>query len=165
MQSPGVDVDGQCSSDQVEFDAAEGGDELARFRCETIQGALGGSWVEVAGDVDLTSAPRLERALQTASESARLVVLDLRDVDFLDCSGVHVIVKAAGRLRREGHRLIVLRGPTHVDRVFALTAADGALEFLDVHAAAPAIRELLRLATGPDDRSLHLVEAPSANGG
>ena len=70
-----------------------------------------------------------------------------------------MVVRASGRLRREGRRLIVLRGPAQVDRVFALTATDGELEFLDVDAAAPAVRKLLRLATDPDDQSLHLVEA------
>jgi anti-anti-sigma factor len=159
VQTPGVDVDGQRSSDQTQFDAAERSDGLPRFRCETIQGGLGGSWVEVAGDLDLRSAPRLEREVLKASATARLVVLDLRDLHLIDCTGVHVVVRASGRLRREGRRLIVLRGPAQVDRVFALTATDGELEFLDVDAAAPAVRKLLRLATDPDDRSLHLVEA------
>jgi anti-anti-sigma factor len=153
-------MDGQRSSDQLKFDAAASSDELPRFRCETIQGGLGGSWLEVAGDLDLRSAPRLEQELLRASATARLLVLDLRELDFIDCTGVHVVVRASGRLRREGRRLIVLRGPAQVDRVFVLTATEGELEFLDVDAAAPAVRKLLRLATGPADRSLHLVQAP-----
>lgn len=151
-------MDRQRSSDQARLEAAaEPSDEPAGFRCETIHGALGGSWVQVAGDLDLRSAPRLEEQLLAASATARLVVLDLRDLDFIDCSGVHVVVRAARRLRRGGHRLIVLRGPARVDRVFALTATEGELEFLDVDAAGPAVRKLSRWATGPENRRLHLV--------
>ena len=56
-----------------------------------------------------------------AQLQARLVALDLRDVAFMDCSGVHMIVDATLHIRRTGRRLVLLRGPPSVDRVFAQT--------------------------------------------
>jgi anti-anti-sigma factor len=92
---------------------------LRPFVCSSSLGSLDSEWVHVAGALDIATTPQLERSL---SEShARLVVLDLRDLGFMDCSGVHTIVNASIRARREGRRLVLVRGIPHVDRVFALT--------------------------------------------
>ena len=55
-------------------------------------------------------------------------MLDLRELAFMDCAGMRVIVDAAERARRDGRRLIVLRGPAQVDRVFTLTGTADVLE-------------------------------------
>jgi anti-anti-sigma factor len=49
------------------------------------------------------------------------VVLDLRELCFIDSSGVHVILDAARASRRNAGRLRIVRGPTPVDRVLTLT--------------------------------------------
>ena len=41
---------------------------------------------------------------------AQLVVLDLRELAFMDSSGVHAIVNASIRARQVGRRLVLLRG-------------------------------------------------------
>ena len=45
----------------------------------------------------LATSPQLERTLDESA--ARLVVLDMRDLGFMDCSGVHAIVEASHRAR------------------------------------------------------------------
>jgi anti-anti-sigma factor len=63
--------------------------------------------------LDLAAVPQLVRTLRQTQLSARLVVLDLRDLELMDGSGVHVIVNASIRARRLGGRLVLLRvGPT-----------------------------------------------------
>jgi anti-anti-sigma factor len=62
------------------------------FVCAHASVGLDAAWVEVAGELDIATTPQLERTLREAQSSARLVVLDLRNVTFMDCSGVHVIV-------------------------------------------------------------------------
>jgi hypothetical protein len=52
-------------------------------------GALDATWVQVAGALDLAATPQLARTLRDCQSQARLVVLDLRELAFMDCSGAH----------------------------------------------------------------------------
>jgi anti-anti-sigma regulatory factor len=47
--------------------------------------------------LDLAAVPQLVRTLRQAQLKARLVVLDLRELQLMDSSGVHVIVNASIR--------------------------------------------------------------------
>jgi anti-sigma B factor antagonist len=116
------------------------------FVCSHTNVGLDAAWVHVAGELDIATAPRLERTLREAQSQTRLVALDLRDVSFVDCSGVHVIVDATLHARRIGHRLILLRGPPNVDRMFALTGTADEVELADVDPREPSVQVLRELA-------------------
>lgn len=94
------------------------------------------AWVTVAGELDVATAPALAQTLNEAQHPARLVVLDLREVAFLDSSSVHAIVDESKSARLAGHRLVVLRAPTTIDRIFGLTGACDDLEMVDQHPTA-----------------------------
>lgn len=102
------------------------------FECSWTDGGVGAAWVHVVGELDSASAPQLERALRGSQARAPLVVLDLRELAFMDSSGVHVIVDASIRAREADRRLVVLRGPPNVDRVFALTGTSEVVEIAEV---------------------------------
>jgi anti-anti-sigma factor len=72
-------------------------------------GGADAAWVRVTGRLDLAAVPQLVRTLRQTQLRARLVVLDLRELQLLDSSGVHVIVNASIRARRLGGRLVLLR--------------------------------------------------------
>ena len=55
---------------------------------------------------------------------ARLLVLDLRELTFIDSSGVHAIVDACVRAERARCRVAVIEGAPQVRRVFRLTGLD-----------------------------------------
>jgi anti-anti-sigma regulatory factor len=57
-----------------------------------------------------------------------------------------VIVDASRRARQVGCRLVLLRGPPNVDRVFALTGHTDAVEIADVDPGAPPVQALRQLA-------------------
>jgi hypothetical protein len=59
---------------------------------------------------------------------ARLIVVDLRELEFMDCSGLRVVWAAH---RREGERLVLVRGPDHVQRVFEISGLVTLLRFVD----------------------------------
>jgi anti-anti-sigma factor len=94
--------------------------------------AVGTQFVHVAfaGELDVAAEARAEAALRSAeSQTDGTVVVDLSGLRFVDSCGVHLLSAAARRLRG---RLIVLRGPAHVQRVFELTeAAYVAVPFAD----------------------------------
>jgi anti-sigma B factor antagonist len=85
----------------------------------------------LAGDLDLASAPELERSLSALQGGGRPVLLDLREVSFMDSSGLRVILGADARARSSGSRLLLVPGPPGVQRVFQLTLLDRRLEFVD----------------------------------
>jgi anti-anti-sigma factor len=103
------------------------------------------AWLHLAGGLDLAAIPQLKRALGERRLRAWLVVLDLRGLASTDSAGARAIVEAAGRARRAGRRLIALRGPADVDRVFDLTPTDGEVEMFDLDPGCPAVLVLLDL--------------------
>lgn len=103
-----------------------------QFTCTLKAGERGRAVVRVAGELDIASAPQLDEALHRAGLRARLTVLDLRELTFMDSSGVRVIVRAAERAHRAKHRLTVLRGPSQIDRILTLTGAWNLLDTVDL---------------------------------
>jgi anti-anti-sigma factor len=84
-----------------------------------LSGAPG---VLVRGDVDIDTAPRLTDALDEAIRGTRGVfVLDLREVTFLDSSGINVLVRARALLGRAARELVVICPPGPARRTFELT--------------------------------------------
>ena len=102
------------------------------FVCSSSEGGLDAAWVHVAGALDIATTPQLVRTLRESQSHAQLVVLDLRELAFMDCSGVHAIVDASSWARRAGRQLVLLRGPAHVDRLFSLTGNSDAVDVADV---------------------------------
>jgi anti-sigma B factor antagonist len=73
-------------------------------------------------------------------------VLDLRDLTFIDSSGMRVIVDASLRARRAERELILVRGPSHVDRVFRLIENSNGLEIRDLDPLEPPVQVLPQVA-------------------
>ena len=116
------------------------------FGCSWTGGGPDGAWVHVVGELDIATTPQLERSLRDAQLEARLVVLDLRELAFMDCSGLHAIVNAGIRARQGARRLLVLRGPPNVDRVFTLAGCRDDVEINDLDPVDPPVQALLQLA-------------------
>jgi len=88
--------------------------------------------VAVAGELDIATAAPVEQALQRAEATdARSVIFDLSRLDFMDASGVALLVRANARSRADSNRLIVMRPPRHVMRVLVLSAIAHTLPFAD----------------------------------
>ncbi len=83
-----------------------------------------GRWtvLEVKGEVDLFTAPKLkERAIDVIDEGTTALALDLRGVDFMDSTGLGVLIGTLRRLsERDGQLLLVAPQPA-VLRVLTVT--------------------------------------------
>jgi anti-anti-sigma factor len=78
--------------------------------------------VVVRGEVDIGSAAQLEAVLdEVIDKGARLVVLELEHVDFLDSSGLRVILSAADELRDRDGSLVIGGASTAVLSVLEIT--------------------------------------------
>jgi anti-anti-sigma factor len=93
--------------------------------------------LSVSGELDIATAPQLDHALGCAQADAALVILDLRELEFMDSSGANLIAAASGRARQASDRLVVVRGPVQVERIFALVGVDRQLELVDHPPATP----------------------------
>jgi anti-anti-sigma factor len=100
----------------------------APFACSRTSAGRNAVWVHLAGELDIATTPQLERTLHDPQSPAELVLHDLREVAFMDTSDVHTIVSAGIHARRVGRRLILLRGPPDVDRIFALAGSSDDVE-------------------------------------
>jgi anti-anti-sigma factor len=83
------------------------------------------------GELDLAHAYTFDEELRTV-EATRpsTVVIDLRELTFLDSCGLARLLAARRRARRLGHRLLLVRGSATVQRLFALAAVDEAFEMV-----------------------------------
>jgi anti-sigma B factor antagonist len=122
------------------------GDPPVRFACVVRDSGLDVAWLRVVGELDIATAPELKQALRRADVRSRRVVLDLRGLTFMDSSGAHVIVDASIRASAAGNRLVLVRGPSQVDRLLALSKLIDVLEIVDLQPAQPPVQALVELA-------------------
>jgi len=95
--------------------------------------------LSLSGELDISSAPRVEEELtRVEADAPPVLVLDLRGLAFMDSTGLRLIVSADARAREQGRRLAVVRGPEAVQRIFRVTRLDERLDMVDDPAAATA---------------------------
>lgn len=98
--------------------------------------------VTAQGELDLATAGRLEEALLTAEVGSRHgVLLDLCGVDFIDSTGLRVVLGSIRRLTEEARSLTVACPDGPVRRLFQLTALTGQF---DLHASREAALNALQ---------------------
>jgi anti-sigma B factor antagonist len=88
--------------------------------------------VVLEGELDLASAPDLERELRDAeSNGSARVLIDLGGLGFMDSTGLQALLRARERANSSQHDLVLRRGPHQVQRVFELTKTVDAFNFQD----------------------------------
>ena len=88
--------------------------------------------VVLEGEIDLAAAPEAERKIADAEarEPGRLVI-DLREVTFMDSSGLRVLLTAHRRSEQAGRGYALVKGGDAVARLLDVTGLTGRLELLD----------------------------------
>ena len=95
----------------------------------------------VGGDLDVVGAPDLRQAVVVAvADGARLIALDLSDLDFVDSFGIGAVVGALKRLRQRGGDLALVCPSSRIRRVFEICDLDRIIALHDsvTSLAAPA---------------------------
>jgi anti-sigma B factor antagonist len=87
-----------------------------------------GVTLTLQGEIDLASAPALELQMRDAEElKPRRIVLDLAALDFIDSTGVHLLLDAQQRADSIGYELLVAHTPAATRRLFRLAGVDARL--------------------------------------
>jgi anti-sigma B factor antagonist len=77
--------------------------------------------VQVEGELDLAVAARLDEVLTAAAAECSRVIVGLDRCDFIDSSGIAVILRAHSRMQEEGNQLAVYAPSDQVLRVLSMT--------------------------------------------
>ena len=83
--------------------------------------------VAVRGELDLSTAPELEGPLdQAVSASDASILIDLNECEFIDSTGIALIVRAWQNLEGNGsgHRLVICSDNDQVRRVLEVTGLE-----------------------------------------
>jgi anti-sigma B factor antagonist len=109
------------------------------------------SLVTVAGEVDVTTGSQLREPLLELVEQRRYRhIVDLREVTFLDSTGLGILVSDHKRLRDRDGSLHVVCAPGIVSRVFRLTGVDRVVPLVEtVEDAAKEVAVRVKAAAAP----------------
>jgi anti-anti-sigma factor len=88
--------------------------------------------IALSGELDLAGAGLLEdELLRVEASDAAQIVIDLRELEFIDSTGVRLVYMADARARHNDARLTIRRGHSRVHRIFELTDLADRLPFVD----------------------------------
>ena len=88
--------------------------------------------VEIGGEIDVYTAPRLrERLIEMVGAGERRVVVDLGRVEFLDSTGLGVLVGAHRRLRARDGSLTLVCPHERLLKIFRITGLDSVFDIYD----------------------------------
>jgi len=91
--------------------------------------------LRVAGEIDVYTAPELrERFIRLIDDGTRHIIADLRDVDFLDSTGLGALVGSLKRLRLRDGSLDLVTGGGRILQIFQVT---GLTRAFALHSSVP----------------------------
>jgi anti-anti-sigma factor len=90
--------------------------------------------VEVRGELDIGTRSQLAEALDGLRPelgAVRHVVLDLRELTFMDVQGVHELIKQSDFARQNHHNFAVVKGRSNIQRLLRVNALEELLVLVD----------------------------------
>jgi len=104
---------------------------MANFEVGTEQRS-GEVVIRLSGELDLAAFDEVEQVLTDAqSDGNHSVRIDLSGLEFIDSSGIRLLLAAHARAQRNGHELCIIRGSQRIQRIFAQTDLDRRMPFCD----------------------------------
>jgi anti-sigma B factor antagonist len=88
--------------------------------------------LRLEGELDMAGVDEFERSLSGGrTDETSTYVIDLRALTFIDSSGLRSMIMADQRLRSEGSRFVIVRGPDRVNQVLEMTGVAKHVELVD----------------------------------
>jgi anti-anti-sigma factor len=114
------------------------------FRIDIDSAVPGVRIARLVGELDVGVYDQVSDALQELQRDdprTETLVIDLRELTFMDSTGVRLIAEAHRRSQRDGHRLTVVPGSGQPSRVIQLLKLDGHVEMVSDPATLASPRE------------------------
>jgi anti-sigma B factor antagonist len=84
------------------------------------------------GELDLLGAPLLQSEIENPEiDGTEMVVLDLRDLRFVDSAGLRAILAAHERSQQRGQAFALSRGSAQVQRLLSIAGLDEHLRIIE----------------------------------
>jgi anti-anti-sigma factor len=103
----------------------------ADFSAELSRPDDGTAVVRVTGELDLLTAGELQAVLDTLADEQSDLVLDFGGLDFIDSTGVHLVLRTVQAWRTARREVTVRRASADVVRAFELVGLAHHLPFRD----------------------------------
>jgi anti-anti-sigma factor len=89
--------------------------------------------VVIRGELDLATAPDLDAALNERLDAGQDVVIDLRELEFMDSTGLRVLVAAHARVEGTEQSLQIVRPlpGAPIERILAVAGVERVLDVID----------------------------------
>ena len=92
----------------------------------------GATRIAPTGELDIATTPALEQAIADATgEPGAALVLDLRELTFMDSTGLRTLAQTNARAEDEGFTLSIVRGPRQIERVLEISGLGALLPLVD----------------------------------
>src|SRR4051794_36808418 len=101
------------------------GDGVRAFRLAERTPEPGSYEIQVEGELDLAVAAQLEEALRRAEEAGGHILIDLEGCEFIDSTGLAIIIKAHRELSERDRRIVVHGASSQVLRILTVTGLTG----------------------------------------
>jgi anti-sigma B factor antagonist len=87
--------------------------------------------LRLAGELDLGTTPQLKQAVDAYARTGQTIVIDMREVGFIDSMGLAALVRVRHRALSRGAVLQLVAPPEPAWRVFALTGLDRVFDWVE----------------------------------
>ena len=88
--------------------------------------------VRVSGELDLAAVEPLQAELdRVCSNGLSALTIDLRELEFVDSTGLHLLLRLHGDCERRQVDLRLVPGPPAVQRLFRITGTEEHFRFLE----------------------------------
>jgi anti-anti-sigma factor len=127
---PGTSESNRTEAPEVPVIKSEIQDGLLTVRQTVVDDRL---CVAIEGELDLASVETAENALLSALATGQKVLVDLRELIFIDSTGISLLVMAM-RMKETGLKFVPSLS-TEVQRLFSLTGLDERMQFASAEEA------------------------------
>jgi anti-sigma B factor antagonist len=104
----------------------------AEFSIADVRRADGSVLLTIAGELDIATVPAVRERLSAVTDAgARRLVVDLRDVSFMDSTGLAAFIHAKMRLGDEGRLTLVMEPDSYARLIFEVAGLVGVLDVVD----------------------------------
>jgi anti-sigma B factor antagonist len=82
----------------------------------------------VAGEVDISNAQEMKSSLETSyKEHEADLLIDVSDLNYIDSTGLGVIIGIYGQIRGSNHRIVLINPRENVKKLLRITSLDKVL--------------------------------------
>lgn len=110
---------------------------LPPFEIQRSQTAHG-VWLHLCGELDIAVAAEAEAAITSAATLRKRVIVDLRGLDFIDSSGLALLVRCHDHATQDGFELQLVRGGGTVTRALEICGLERYFSFVEAPESLPA---------------------------